>query len=310
MPKKITLSSKNSFKLSRRNLVRYPNQPHIEKEAEEFAEKSARELKQLKEDVVGKDYKIESLNKFRLEKEQYLEEIRTLKQDLEKERAEHKKDVQNRDRQMFDATERLKKEMLNKIKETKAQLMALNDEQLNATTRLTILQNHQLTTELEYQSKQTEKLILSNDKLEEQLTVAKRDLEIHKQVENEMAKRSHFYQKAIHKYNAKLKAYEQKEKDSAHAKSSSEYVAKSDTDELITFLEGKLEEADKKYAAFHNDYEILQADYKKLQELLSRTKDKYGKAALLLTEFLDNILSASPNILEDQKNYYLDVERL
>jgi len=43
--------------------------------------------------------------------------------------------------------------MLYKIKETKANLLALNDEQLQTTTTLTILQNKQLTTELEYQSK-------------------------------------------------------------------------------------------------------------------------------------------------------------
>lgn len=60
------------------------------------------------------------------------------------------------EREKIQATEKLRKDMLYKIKETKANLLALNDEQLQTTTRLTILQNHQLTTELEYQSKQTE----------------------------------------------------------------------------------------------------------------------------------------------------------
>ena len=39
------------------------------------------------------------------------------------------------------ATERLRMEMLVKIKETKANLSALNDEQQQTTTRLTIMQN-------------------------------------------------------------------------------------------------------------------------------------------------------------------------
>lgn len=80
--------------------------------------------------------------------------------DLEKERDEEKRmrsqEVNEKERQKIQATESLRKEMLYKIKETKANLLALNDEQLQTTTRLTILQNHQLTTELEYQSKQTE----------------------------------------------------------------------------------------------------------------------------------------------------------
>jgi hypothetical protein len=41
--------------------------------------------------------------------------------------------------------------------------MALNDEQLQTSTRLTILQNHSLTTELDYQSKQTEDFLKKND---------------------------------------------------------------------------------------------------------------------------------------------------
>lgn len=57
------------------------------------------------------------------------------------------------ERDKIQATDKLKKDMLYKIKETKANLLALNDEQIQTNTRLTILQNHQLNTELEYQSK-------------------------------------------------------------------------------------------------------------------------------------------------------------
>ena len=97
--------------------------------------------------------------------------------------------------------------MLNKIRETKSSLLALKKEQLDTTTRLTVLQNHQLTTELEYQSKQTEKLLFKNSKLQEQVTSFKRDVEIHKQVEAELAKRSHFCQKLIKKLSARIKGY-------------------------------------------------------------------------------------------------------
>lgn len=54
------------------------------------------------------------------------------------------------DSQKLQATEALKADMQNKIQETKANLKALNEEQVNTTTRLTTLQNHQLTTELDY----------------------------------------------------------------------------------------------------------------------------------------------------------------
>lgn len=94
--------------------------------------------------------------------------------------------------------------MLEKIQITKTELFALKKEQLESKTRLTVLQNYQLTTELEYQSKQTEKLFFKNQKLIEQVKALKRDVEIHNQVETELAKRSHFSDKLINKLKKRL----------------------------------------------------------------------------------------------------------
>jgi hypothetical protein len=52
--------------------------------------------------------------------------------------------------------------MLKQIKMTKASLLSMNDEQQHITTRLTMQQNVQLTSELEFQSKETEKLLAQN----------------------------------------------------------------------------------------------------------------------------------------------------
>ena len=138
--------------------------------------------------------------------------------------------------------------MLYKIKETREHVLALNDEQLHTTTRFTILENHRLTTELEYQSKQTEKLMNRNSQLEEQAAALKRDIEIHKQVEAELAKRSHYCQKIIKKLNSKIKELED---DLVHSKRQSR-IENDDMDlkqdskmseELVRFLENKLEES-------------------------------------------------------------------
>jgi hypothetical protein len=125
-----------------------------------------------------------------------------LQHDLKAERKDRQNEVNKREREKIKATETLRKEMLHKIKETKANLLALNDEQLQTTTRLTILQNHQLTTELEYQSKQTEQLLYKNNTMKAQIDTLKRDIQIHKEVEKELAKRSHFCQKVIKRLKA------------------------------------------------------------------------------------------------------------
>jgi chromosome segregation ATPase len=159
--------------------------------------------------------------------------------------------------------------MLYKIKETKANLLALNDEQLQTTTRLTILQNHQLTTELEYQSKQTEQLLFKNNKMKTQIETLKRDIEIHKEVEKELAKRSHFCQKVIKRLKQQVKDLEQEKSDILTKKgnagianlkglrSSLGSPKRKDglldesrgNDDLINYLESKLEEIEKKLAS-------------------------------------------------------------
>ena len=75
----------------------------------------------------------------------------------------------DKDRERVLTTDKLKKDMLQKTQEIKNSLLTLRREQLHTTTRLTVPQNHQLTTELEYQSKQTEKLLFKNSKLQEQV---------------------------------------------------------------------------------------------------------------------------------------------
>ena len=55
--------------------------------------------------------------------------------------------------------DRLKTEMLYKLRETKANLLKMTDNQLDTTTKRTIAENEQMSSELAWQSKETEKLI-------------------------------------------------------------------------------------------------------------------------------------------------------
>jgi len=132
-------------------------------------------------------------------------ELNKYKEELEKEKRDRNAEVNQREREKITATEALRKEMLYKIKETKANLLALNDEQLQTTTTLTILQNKQLTTELQYQSQMTEDLLQKTNKQSAQISTLKRDIEIHREVEKELAKRTHFCQKYIKKLKTQIK---------------------------------------------------------------------------------------------------------
>ena len=124
---------------------------------------------------------------------------------------EHKKGmemVNQHERAKEFAVRKLDEEMDFKVKETQANLMALNDEQLQTTTRLTILQNHQLTTELDYQSKQTEQLLGKNDKMQIEIDNLKRNISLHKQIEKQLAKRAHQSQGKISELKTQAEKFE------------------------------------------------------------------------------------------------------
>ena len=87
--------------------------------------------------------------------------------------------------------------MLMQIRAVRMKNSVTNEDQLQGTTKLTVIQNMQLTAELDYQSKRTEDLMFKNSEMKGLITNLSKDLEDHKEVEKELAKRSHFCQKVI-----------------------------------------------------------------------------------------------------------------
>jgi len=84
----------------------------------------------------------------------------------------------------------LKNKMLNCIKESQAASSKLSAEQMDVTSKLTLLQNHQMICELEYQSIQIEEILEEKRKLEFQIKKHKREIEIHKEVEHNLTEKN------------------------------------------------------------------------------------------------------------------------
>ncbi len=101
--------------------------------------------------------------------------------------------------------------------------------------------------------------------MKSQIETLKRDIEIHKEVEKELAKRSHFCQKVIKRLKQQVKEIESEKNELLIRKSGGITNLKSlreslggqvemsldenkENDDLINFLESKLEEIEKKLA--------------------------------------------------------------
>ena len=114
-------------------------------------------------------------------------EMEAQKQQLAEETRRHTSEVSDLERKHVQEKDRLKKEMLLKLRETKANLLKMTDNQLDTTTKRTVAENEQMSSELAWQSKETEKLIDKNDKLTAANQGLKRELSIHDQTTKDLA---------------------------------------------------------------------------------------------------------------------------
>lgn len=244
----------------------------FEQEKKRIIEEGESERERLEKILKGKNEEVATIEKFVQEKDSITEFNRELAKKLQEQREEREKKIAAKQVDKVKATDKLKKEMLEKIQVTKTELFALKKEQLEPKTRLTVLQNYQLTTELEYQSKQTEKLFFKNQKLIEHVKALKRDVEIHKQVETELAKRSHFCDKLIGKLKGRLSKIEE-ECEELHAEVENNRnnaqslrdnnIMKERRMNLMHADENKFED---KLSHAQNEYELMEHELKRIAD--------------------------------------------
>lgn len=181
----------------------YEAKLHAKKEeAEEMETKLREEIKHLTDDLT-------EIQEFKDQKAQMEADLAETKRTLSEERKEHTNYISSLERKHVQEKDRLKKEMLLKLRETKANLLKMTDNQLDTTTKRTIAENEQMSSELAWQSKETEKLIRKNDKLQADNQGLRRQLSLHQQTQEEFAKKVHVYQKTIKTLLAKLNNLDQ-----------------------------------------------------------------------------------------------------
>jgi hypothetical protein len=148
---------------------------------------------------------LDEVNEFKLNKDRLEDELAQLKRQLQEQAEAHTRDVSAFDRKKAIEIDQLKKDMQKNIKETREYLKARTKDQLDSTTKRTIMENEQMATELHFQSKETERLLDRNQQLMEENSQLRRNLQIHKDLENELARRTHVYQKLLKKMGQREK---------------------------------------------------------------------------------------------------------
>eukprot|EP00949_MAST-11_sp_MAST-11-sp1_P003133 g3133.t1 len=201
----------------------------LNQDAEQTAEDTAEKIKNIELDAAKTQSRLEdsieklqdelaSLKEFKEHKLQIEAKLKEVMDELVAEKDARKAEVEELVRRNLTEKERLKKEMLVKIKETKQNLLSMTEDQLHTTTKRTIMENEQMTTELQYQSRETERLLKRSEAVEKANKDLKRQLQIHEEAEREYAKKTHFYQKLIKKLHEKLKSSSSADEDEGIAR--------------------------------------------------------------------------------------------
>ena len=159
------------------------------------------EIHQLKVVIDTSAQKVEMANQLSNENQELIKEVDNLKTEqkniIDKHIAENKqRDIKNQIK-----FSNLKNKMKEKIDQIQAKETELNVQYMDVSTKLTLLQNHQLLIQLEYQSQQLDEVTAKKEALEKKVFELTKDIEIHKEVELSLAEKN----KKLKNENIKLK---------------------------------------------------------------------------------------------------------
>ena len=147
-------------------------------------------INQMQTTIDNYTQKLEMTNKVMAENEQ----LKKLVEDLKKEQIQVKRksekdlvDLAIKNKLKFSI---LKKKMMENIKNSQIKVTELNMQYMDVSSKLTLLQNHQLLTQLEYLQEQLDEYSKTNELLRKNNNDLKRDIEIHKEVELSLAEKN------------------------------------------------------------------------------------------------------------------------
>ena len=177
---------------------------YYEEEIKKMKKLQGQEIEALEATVQDQEEELFSLKEYKENKVILESNMKDLSEALAAEKKGRQSDIDLLERKMFHEKERIKKEFLIKIKETKQNLLSMTEDQLHTTTKRTIMENEQMTTELQYQSRETERLLKMNTKLRADNKNLKRNVSLTEEAGREYAKKTYFYQKLIKKLHEKI----------------------------------------------------------------------------------------------------------
>lgn len=193
-------------------------QETFERSLEEDGAAHERKVAELQLKIDHLQAALDELSAFRMDKERIEAELEGLKVTMEDLKTFHDKELSAVERKKSIELSEIKNAMLAKIDATRDILQRKTRERVSDATKKAILENDQMMNDLQFQCKETERLIARNKTLSEENAKLRRHLTVHKDLENELVRRSHLQQRLLKKFNEQAaEAQDQRETPKAAA---------------------------------------------------------------------------------------------
>jgi len=323
-----------------------------EKEIENLKKKIIDQHKEFTEEKrIEENKHLKEINKFKVTIDSYIQkELRSNMNELDNEKLniqleelkkknnfllkKSEQDIIQKEIQNKIKISKLKDKMLDNINFTKEEVTELNMQYLDVSTKLTLLQNHQLLVQLDYQSQQLDESTKRNELLEKKIFDLKKDLEVHKQVEVTFAEKNKKLKQELIKYRNKEKKEIKENKEIQLSEengannnknigdcnnqqssnisllsnnSNSNKINNNDYMRIIN-LEKKVLNLEKKLEFKKKEYNELKEKNEHIESMLKSKDKKYSGLYNFLEESLNNFFS-DENILNN-KEIYINNESL
>ena len=231
---------------------------------------------------------------------------------------------------------KLRDKMLENINETKEEVTELNMKYMDISTKLTLLQNHQLLVQLDYQAQQLEESSRKNEIYKKKIEDLTKDIQLHKEVEISFAEKN---RKLVHEL-MKYKKEENKENNSKEIKISesnsafqgnnsninnqqhslnlslasnnslnNKLVLGNNNDlSRILYLEKKVLSLEKKLEQKKREYNDLREKNEHIENMLKNKDRKYSGLYNFLEESLNNFFN--DDFILNNKDIYINTDAL
>ena len=269
-------------------------------EEKKQAEKSFNvKINQMQNIIENYNQKLEMTNKIIAENEQLkksLEEIKKESSEVKRKSDKDLVDLAIKNKLKFSI---LKKKMMENIKNSQIKVTELNMQYMDVSSKLTLLQNHQLLAQLDYLQEQLDEYTEMNEQLKKKNRNLLRDIEIHREVEVSLAEKNRKLKNELFKQKED-KEEKEEEKNNDKEKDKEEDNNKDDIKKIenserkkyninpqVVNLEQKIINLEEKLKNQKIDFNQLKDKYDFIENYLKN----YEKKFLAIINFLQDCLN-------------------